>query len=134
MKSVAVVGLKLFAICAVAALTLGGINAITEPLIIQRKIMELQQALDELTPDAETAEAVEVADNPVIVKRYPVRKEGQSAGMILQLDDSCGAAHGQHRNPGFGQEGGKPGLYGEVHRHRFSGQPGSGSKGHVSPR
>lgn len=88
MKSVAVVGLKLFAICAVAALTLGGINAITEPLIIQRKIMELQQALDELTPDAETGEAVEVADNPVIVKRYPVRKEGQSAGMLLELEGS----------------------------------------------
>ena len=53
MKDVAVVGLKLFVICAVAALTLGGINAITEPVIIQRKIMELQQALEQaLQPQA----------------------------------------------------------------------------------
>jgi len=50
MKTVVVVGLKLFAICAVAAVTLGGINAITEPLIIQRRIMELEQALNEPAP------------------------------------------------------------------------------------
>ena len=88
MKNVVVVGLKLFGICAVAAVTLGGINAITEPVIIQRKIMELQQALDELTPDAETGEAAAVADNPLIVKRYPVEKEGESAGMLLELEGS----------------------------------------------
>ena len=88
MKAVAVIGLKLFAICAVAALTLGGINAITEPVIIQRRIMELQQALDELTPDAQTGEAFEVPGNPVIVKRYPVSVEGQSAGMLLELEGS----------------------------------------------
>jgi electron transport complex protein RnfG len=85
MKDVVIIGVKLFAICAVAALTLGGINAITEPVIIQRKIMELQQALDELTPDAQTGEAVELTDNPVIVKRYPVTKDGQRAGVILEL-------------------------------------------------
>jgi electron transport complex protein RnfG len=85
MKALVVVGLKLFAICAVAALTLGGINAITEPLIIQRKIMEMQQALDELTPDAQTGEAVAVTDNPVVVMRYPVIKDGESAGMLLEL-------------------------------------------------
>jgi electron transport complex protein RnfG len=88
MKSVVIIGLKLFAICAVAALTLGGINAITEPLIFQRRIMELQQALDELTPDAETGEAVAVSGDPVVVKRYPVRKKGQNAGMLLELQGS----------------------------------------------
>ena len=88
MKTVVVVGLKLFAICAVAAVTLGGINAITEPVIIQRRIMELQRALDELTPDAQTGEAVAVADNPVVVKRYPVSKDGESAGLLLELEGS----------------------------------------------
>lgn len=88
MKAVMVIGLKLFAICAVAALTLGVINAITEPVIIQRRIMELQQALDELTPGTQTGEAVEVPDNPVIVKRYRVSKDGQSAGMLLELEGS----------------------------------------------
>jgi len=88
MKTVVVVGLKLFAICAVAAVTLGGINAITEPVIIQRRIMELQQALDELTPDAQTGEAEAVADNPVVVKRYPVSKDGQKVGWDLELEGS----------------------------------------------
>jgi electron transport complex protein RnfG len=85
MRNVVIVAVKLFAICAMAALTLGGINAITEPVIIQRKILELQQALDELTPDAQTGEAVEVAETPGIAKRYPISKEGQSAGMLLEL-------------------------------------------------
>jgi electron transport complex protein RnfG len=72
----------------VAALTLGGINAITEPVIIQRRIMELQQALDELTPDAETGEAIAVTENPVVVQRYPVQKEGREAGLLLELEGS----------------------------------------------
>jgi electron transport complex protein RnfG len=88
MKTVVIVGLKLFLICAVAALTLGGINAITEPVIIQRKTMELEQALDELTPDAETGEAAAVPENPVVVQRYPVTKEGRSEGMLLELQGS----------------------------------------------
>jgi electron transport complex protein RnfG len=88
MKGVFIIGLKLFAICAVAALTLGGINAITEPVIIQRKIAELKQALDELTPEAETGPAVEVTENPMIVKRYPVIKEGQETGVLLELEGS----------------------------------------------
>jgi electron transport complex protein RnfG len=88
MKTIALTGVKLFAICAVAALTLGGINAITEPVIIQRRVMELKQALKELTPDAETQEAVAVSDNPTVVKRYPVSKGGEAAGMLLELRGS----------------------------------------------
>jgi electron transport complex protein RnfG len=88
MRDVAIVGVKLFAICAVAALTLGGINAITEPVIIQRKIMELRQALAELTPDSQTGEAVVVEESPGIAKRYPVVKDGEDAGMILELQGS----------------------------------------------
>jgi len=88
MKAVVLTGVKLFAICAVAAVTLGGVNAITEPVIIQRKIMELQQALKELTPDAETGEAVTIPENPVVLKRYPVTKEGDRVGMLLELEGS----------------------------------------------
>ena len=88
MKTVVLTGIKLFAICAVAAITLGGINAITEPVIIQRKILELQQALNDLTPDAETGEAVAILENPVVLKRYPVMKEGDTVGMLLELEGS----------------------------------------------
>jgi electron transport complex protein RnfG len=85
MKSVAVTGAKLFVICAVAAAALGGINAVTEPVIVQRKIMELQQALDELARDAETGVGVAVQDNPDIRMRYPVTKQGEAVGLILDL-------------------------------------------------
>jgi electron transport complex protein RnfG len=88
MKTVVLTGLKLFAICVVAAVTLGGINAITEPVIIQRKILELQQALNELTPDAEAGEAVAILENPVVLKRYPVTREGETVGMLLELEGS----------------------------------------------
>lgn len=88
MKTVVLTGVKLFAICAVAAATLGGINAITEPVIIQRKIMELQQALKELAPDAETGDGLAISENPVVLKRYPVTKEGDRVGMILELEGS----------------------------------------------
>lgn len=88
MKTVMLTGLKLFLICAVAAVTLGGINALTEPVIIQRKIQELQKALHELSPDAQSGEAVAVADNPVVLKRYPLSKAGRSAGTILELRGS----------------------------------------------
>jgi electron transport complex protein RnfG len=85
MKNVFVTGVKLFVICAVAAAALGGINAITEPVIIQRKIMELHQALDELTPDADTGEGVAVPGNPDILKQYPVTEQGERVGVILEL-------------------------------------------------
>lgn len=88
MKTVVLTGVKLFAICAVAAVALGGINAITEPVIIQRKIMELQQALNELTPDAEAGEAVTILENPVVLTRYPVTKGGDTVGMLLEMEGS----------------------------------------------
>lgn len=85
MKTIAITGFKLFAICTVAAVTLGGINAITEPVIIQRKILELKAALDELTPDAETGEAGAVEGNDTVLKRYAVTKDGQTVGLLLEL-------------------------------------------------
>lgn len=85
MKTVMITGLKLFAICAVAALALGAVNSITEPRIAQYKIEQLRQALAELTPDAQTGEAEEVAVNPTVVTRYPVLKDGRQIGSLLEL-------------------------------------------------
>ncbi|MBA7703466.1 Ion-translocating oxidoreductase complex subunit G [subsurface metagenome] len=85
MKNILVSGGKLFIICAVAAVTLGGINAITEPAIKARKIQELNQALKALTPDAETSATEAVPDNPAIKAFYSVLKGGKTAGYILQI-------------------------------------------------
>ena len=85
MKTILITGLKLFGICAVAALALGAVNSITEPRIAQYKIEQLRQALAELTPDAQAGEAVEVAENPVVATRYPVLEDGQEVGSLLEL-------------------------------------------------
>jgi hypothetical protein len=47
---------KLFLICAVAAVILGLINTFTEPVIRQRKVLELEQALARLTPPGARAD------------------------------------------------------------------------------
>jgi electron transport complex protein RnfG len=88
MKNLVITGVKLFAICAVAALTLGGIDAVTEPVIRQRKILELQQALEELTPDAETGQPVEAGEDPVVKAVYPVTAGGEQVGYVLELKGS----------------------------------------------
>ncbi len=85
MRTIVVTGAKLFLICAVAAVTLGAINAVTEPVIIQRKILELKQALEELTPDARTGEAIPVSGNATVKQAYPVLSSGAVSGYVLQL-------------------------------------------------
>jgi electron transport complex protein RnfG len=85
MKNLGTVALKLFLICAVAAIALGGVDALTEPVIVQRKIAELQAALQELAPGAQVGEALPVEDNGVVKVRYPLTEAGQPAGAILEL-------------------------------------------------
>ena len=85
MKTIVITGLKLFAICAVAALALGAVSSITEPRIAQYKIEQLRQALAELTPGAQTGEAEEVAANPTVLTRYPVLENGEEVGSLLAL-------------------------------------------------
>jgi electron transport complex protein RnfG len=85
MKTILVTGLKLFVICAVAALALGAVNTITEPRIAQYKVEQLRAALAELTPGAQTGDAEEVAGNPAVAVRYPVLTAGEVSGSLLQL-------------------------------------------------
>jgi electron transport complex protein RnfG len=85
MKSILITGVKLFAICAVAALALGAVNSVTEPKIAQYKIEQLRQALSELTPGATTGDAVSVPSNPTVLTRYPVLEDGKEVGSVLDL-------------------------------------------------
>jgi len=85
MRTILITGVKLFAICAVAALALGAVNTVTEPRIAQYKIEQLRQALAELTPGATTGEPMEVPVNPTVVTRYPVLEDGKEVGSVLDL-------------------------------------------------
>jgi electron transport complex protein RnfG len=85
MKTILITGLKLFVICAVAAIALGAVNSITEPRIAQYKIEQLRQALAELTPGAQTGEAEKVAVSPTVLTRYPVLQNGEEVGSLLEL-------------------------------------------------
>jgi electron transport complex protein RnfG len=79
-------GGKLFAICTAAAIILGLVNAVTQPAIRQRKVLELQQALARLTPaGARVGEGVAVSDQPVVRAYYPVSVPGRPGGAILEL-------------------------------------------------
>ena len=88
MKNVGAVALKLFLICAVASLALGGVNAITEPLIVRRKAAELQAALEALAPGATVGEAVTVQGSPAVKVLYSLAAKGKPAGAVVELEAS----------------------------------------------
>jgi len=88
MKSIFISGGKLFLICAVAALTLGIINAITEPVIAERKVLELNKALNSLTGELQAAEGVAVEEEAVVKAYYPVLRAGKVDSFILELTGS----------------------------------------------
>ena len=85
MKHIVITGLKLFAICAVAAVMLGVVNSITEPRIARYKIEQLQKALAALVPDAQVGEPHTPADGAAVLTRYPVLQDGREAGSLLAL-------------------------------------------------
>ncbi len=73
---------KLALICAVSALLLGAVNAVTEPLIAQRKAADLKAALSALLEEGSPGPREGVEDNSVVTARYPVEGAG---GWILDL-------------------------------------------------
>ncbi len=88
MKSIFITGGKLFLICVVAALILGIIDAITEPIIAERKVLELKKALNSLTGELQAAEGVTVEEDPVVKAYYPVLRAGKVESFILELNGS----------------------------------------------
>jgi electron transport complex protein RnfG len=76
-----VIGLKLCAICAVAALCLGLLNEVTEPQILARKVQEEKDTLAWLVPGANPGEKVIVDPEATVRAYYPL-----AAGEIAILD------------------------------------------------
>ncbi len=85
MKDVLVTGGKLFLITAVAAVLLGFVSAVTEPVIKQRKEMELKQALSFLVPGGKPEKEIVIKNNPVVRGCYPVKENGRVRAYILNL-------------------------------------------------
>jgi electron transport complex protein RnfG len=82
MKQIFTAGGKLFLICAVAALTLAGVNAVTEPVIRERGEADLKQTLSALSPEAAGASVVPVAEEGIVRAYYPLTGSGR---FILEL-------------------------------------------------
>jgi H+/Na+-translocating ferredoxin:NAD+ oxidoreductase subunit G len=72
MKEVMKTGGKLAAICAIAAIALGIVNAITEPIIIAARAERLRLALEQLSVGLEIGEYNEINDDSSIRAYYPL--------------------------------------------------------------
>ncbi len=73
---------KLALICALSALLLGAVNALTEPVIAQRRAADLKAALSALLEEGSPGAREDLGDDSVITARYPVEGAG---GWILDL-------------------------------------------------
>ncbi len=85
MKDILVTGGKLFLITAVAAVLLGFVSGVTEPVIKHRKELELKQALSFLVPGGKPEKEILIKNNPVVKGCYPVKKNGRVEAYILNL-------------------------------------------------
>ena len=80
MNDIVKIGGKLAAICAVAAISLGLVNAITEPKIELMKRQKLLRALEKVAVGMNIGEYVEVSDSPVVKGYYPITDNGDHIG------------------------------------------------------
>jgi Na+-translocating ferredoxin:NAD+ oxidoreductase subunit G len=80
------IGSKLALICAVAALSLGIVNAVTETRIEYRKAQRLQETLAAVSFEGEPGDRIEVDGSKHVSAYYPlVNSAGRTIGYILVL-------------------------------------------------
>ncbi|WP_321992022.1 FMN-binding protein [Marispirochaeta aestuarii] len=128
MKTITVIGGKLALICAVAAFSLGLVNAVTAPRIEELRRARLQAALAAVVPEGSAGEYEEVAESGVVRGYYPVTSaSGEKVGYVLRLVGSgyggdlnmiasylkAGTVHSavlmdNQETPGLGKEAEKP--------------------------
>ena len=91
---VLLIGLKLCLICAVAAVGLGAVNEVTEPVIVDRKAQQELLALKELVPDgvsdgaadSSLGERVPVVSDDAVRAYFPLTRQGVPYAYILDLN------------------------------------------------
>ncbi|MEW5814793.1 MAG: FMN-binding protein [Spirochaetota bacterium] len=86
MKKTVIIGGKLTLICAIAALSLGFVNALTEPVIAAIKKIELEKALAAVSAGGKVGEGITVETKGAIKVYYPVSDiPGGKEGYIVKL-------------------------------------------------
>jgi len=85
MNDIVGVGGKLALICAVAAIALGLVNAVTAPAIAKVKEEQLAAALDKVRGNAVAGEEQIVEGNPEVTGYYTLTEGGESAGYIVKI-------------------------------------------------
>jgi electron transport complex protein RnfG len=84
-RVVANTGGRLLLICAVAALSLGALNEVTEPQIEARRLAEQQQVIAQFATADAIGDPVAVEDNLTVNAYYPVGQGASTDGYILDL-------------------------------------------------
>ncbi len=86
MNDIVKIGGKLAAICAVAAIVLGLVNAMTEPKIELMKIQRLEAALKRVSSGMQAGDFVPATDEPIVKGYYPLTdSQDKLVGYICQL-------------------------------------------------
>jgi electron transport complex protein RnfG len=78
------IGLRLLIICAVVALLLGVIKQFTATAITERLAREKKEVMTRMVQDSIIGKAM-LTDDQVVQTYYPVKKNGQLTGYILEL-------------------------------------------------
>ena len=85
MNEMVSVGGKLALICAVAAITLGLVSAVTAPAIVKVKEKQLAAALDTVRGNLSAGEEMQVDGNSIVRGYYPLTGSQGPAGYILKI-------------------------------------------------
>ena len=85
MKEVIKIGGKLAAICAVAAVALGIVNAVTEPIIIAARAARLKEALSKLSVGLDIGKFVNVENENSINGYYPLSGSDSVEAYIIKV-------------------------------------------------
>ncbi|HOV63636.1 MAG TPA: FMN-binding protein [Spirochaetia bacterium] len=85
MKDIGVIALRLVVICAVAAISLGVVNALTEDTITMRKAAAVKEALSLVSQGNEVGEETLVTDSPSVLAYYPMVSQGKVSGYVFRL-------------------------------------------------
>ena len=83
MKKTLIIGSKLALICGIAAVVLGFVNAVTEPVIVQNKVEALQRAIKAVAGDRTVGEQIAVEDHGTIDYYYKI--QDPDGGYIVKM-------------------------------------------------
>jgi len=95
MKEIIKIGGKLAAICAIAAISLGVVNAVTDPVIVAARAARLQNALEKLSGGLDIGEFSENKDSDSIPGYYPLSGPSGIEAYIVKV---VGSGYGGDMN------------------------------------